>query len=109
MGIRAYFGCHIFHDSLRKVKHTLRKQTSAKGTTKTPSFYDPIIKQTLDSIIGEVLKTPYREVINPVKHKIWPSQGEYYLLTLEALHIRELKPQINTKDEYKSRELMIKL
>ena len=37
------------------------------------------------------------------------SRGEHYLLTLEALHIRELKPQINTKDEYKSRELMIKL
>ena len=37
--------------------------------------------------------------------------GEYYLLTLKALHIRELtcKPQINTKDEYKSRELLIKL
>lgn len=37
------------------------------------------------------------------------SRGEGYLLTLEALHIREVKPQINTKDEYKSRELMIKL
>ena len=36
------------------------------------------------------------------------SRGEYYLLTLEALHIRELKPQINTKDEYKSRELIVK-
>ena len=36
-------------------------------------------------------------------------RGYYYLLTLEALHIRKLKPQINTKDEYKSRELMIKL
>ena len=35
-------------------------------------------------------------------------RGECYLLTLEALYIRELKPQINTKDEYKSRELMIK-
>ena len=34
--------------------------------------------------------------------------GEYYLLTLEALHIREQKPQINTKDEYKSRKLMIR-
>ena len=34
---------------------------------------------------------------------------EYYLLTLEALHIREQKSQINTKDDYKSRELMIKL
>ena len=28
---------------------------------------------------------------------------------LQAPHIRELKLQINTKDEYKSRELMIKL
>ena len=28
-----------------------------------------------------------------------PSRGEYYLLTLEALHTRALKPQINTKDE----------
>ena len=35
--------------------------------------------------------------------------GEYYLLTLKALFIREQKPQINTKDEYKSRELLIEL
>ena len=32
-----------------------------------------------------------------------------YLMTLEALWIREIKPKINTKDEYKSRELTIKL
>ena len=37
------------------------------------------------------------------------SRGENYLLTLEALHIRELRPQINTKDEYRSRELTIKM
>ena len=37
------------------------------------------------------------------------SRGEDFLLTLEALHQRELKPTINTKDEYKSRELKIKL
>ena len=36
------------------------------------------------------------------------ARGENYLLTLEALHIRELKPSINTKDEYRSRELTIK-
>lgn len=36
-------------------------------------------------------------------------RGECYPVTPEALHIRELKPQINTKDVYKSRELMIKL
>ena len=37
------------------------------------------------------------------------SRGEAYLLTLEALHIRDQKPKINTKDEYRSRELTIKL
>ena len=37
------------------------------------------------------------------------TRGENHLLTLEALHIREKKPTINTKDEYRSRELTIKL
>ena len=37
------------------------------------------------------------------------ARGEGFLLTLEALHIREPKPTINTKDEYRSRELTIKL
>ena len=37
------------------------------------------------------------------------TRGENHLLTLETLHIRERKPSINTKDEYRSRELIIKL
>ena len=37
------------------------------------------------------------------------ARGEAFLLTLEALFIRELKPRINTKDEWRSRELKIKL
>ena len=37
------------------------------------------------------------------------SRGENYLLTLEALVIRELMPGINTKDEYRSRTLTIKI
>ena len=37
------------------------------------------------------------------------SRGEGYLLTLEALHIRERKPEINTKDEYRRRELTIRI
>ena len=32
-----------------------------------------------------------------------------YLMTLEALWIREMKPKIHTTDEYKSRVLTIKL
>ena len=37
------------------------------------------------------------------------SRGENYLLTMEALYIREHKPTINTKDEYKRRELTLKM
>ena len=37
------------------------------------------------------------------------ARGEDYRLTLEALYIREIKPSINTKDEYRSRELTIRL
>ena len=37
------------------------------------------------------------------------AKGEQFLLTLEALHIREMKPTINTKDEYRARELTIKV
>ena len=37
------------------------------------------------------------------------SWGEGYLLTLEALFIQELEPKINTKDEWRSRTLTIKI
>ena len=37
------------------------------------------------------------------------SRGEGYLLTLEALYIQELEPKINTKDEWHSRTLTIKI
>ena len=37
------------------------------------------------------------------------SRGQDYLETLEALYIREINPKINTKDEYRSKELTIKL
>ena len=35
-------------------------------------------------------------------------KGEKYLLTLEALFQNDIKPSLNTKDEYKSRTLTIK-
>ena len=46
---------------------------------------------------------------NDVKILQSTSRGEAFLLTLEALHIRERKPTINTRDEYRSRELIIGL
>lgn len=36
-------------------------------------------------------------------------KSNYHLMTLEALCIRTIKPSINTKDEYKSRTLVIKI
>ena len=37
------------------------------------------------------------------------SQREHVLLTLEALHIKNVKPSINTKDEFRSRALRIRI
>ena len=37
------------------------------------------------------------------------SRGENYLLTLEAIWIKELNKAINTREEYKTRELSIRL
>ena len=37
------------------------------------------------------------------------NRGEYHLMTLEALYIREIKPTLNTKDEYRSRQLTLKI
>ena len=37
------------------------------------------------------------------------NRSVYHLMTLEALLIRDIKPTINTKDEYRSRKLTIKL
>ena len=37
------------------------------------------------------------------------NQGEHILLTLEALHIKDTKPSINTKDEFRSRALRIRI
>ena len=35
------------------------------------------------------------------------TRGRDFLETLEALYIREIEPTLNTKDEYRSRELTI--
>ena len=37
------------------------------------------------------------------------SRSTNYLMTLEALHIKDVKPTLNKKDEYKSRTLVIKI
>lgn len=37
------------------------------------------------------------------------TKGEQHLMTLEALFIKDLKPELNKKDEYKSRALVLKI
>ena len=36
-------------------------------------------------------------------------KSEKHLMTLEALFIREFRPTLNTKDEYRRRELKIRI
>ena len=46
-----------------------------------------------------------------VRRVIWKFYAQLikvHLFTLEALWIRQLNPEINVRDEYKSRELVIK-
>ena len=45
--------------------------------------------------------------VKDVKILAASTRGEQYLLTLEALWQKEERPTINTKDEYKKRELVI--
>ena len=47
--------------------------------------------------------------INDVNVLAQSSKSESHLMTLEALHIKNIQPSLNTKDEYKSRTLTIKL
>ena len=37
------------------------------------------------------------------------ANSDSFLLTLEAIWIRDIKPKINTKDEFRSRELIIRI
>ena len=37
------------------------------------------------------------------------NRGMVHLLALEALYIKEIKPELNTKEKYRSRELTIKI
>ena len=47
--------------------------------------------------------------IDDVKIIATSCKSNYHLMTLEALCIKTIKPAINTKDEYKSRTLVIKI
>ena len=47
--------------------------------------------------------------MDDVKVIVTSTKSVYNLMTFESLYIRAIKPTINTKDEYKSRTLVIKI
>ena len=69
----------------------------------------PSLKLPIDQLLKS--KVVYQNKINEQCIRILTSthKGESTLLTLEALWIREIRPTLNTKDEFKSRELIIQI
>ena len=73
----------------------MHNQTSQNPRWRTSNEEDPTRRYTPEYEDFEILPSS--------------SRSQDFLMTLEALWIRELDPQINTKDEYKTKELTIKL
>ena len=81
----------------------------ARFTSRTRNFIDNIALEHL----GNPLKYHFTDCgISPTDDDVSilgkPKRGEYRLLTLEALFIKELAPVLNTKDEYRNRTLTLK-
>ena len=60
------------------------------------------MRKHIDRCIVKSLQLSDIEILQSTK------QGIEHLLTLEALYIRKIDPELNTKDECCSRELTIK-
>ena len=82
-----YVGQTGRHLQVRFKEHLSRKGPIKEHMTKCESK----ISEENVNILGTTLK------------------GYDHLLTLEALWIREINPELNTKDEFKRKELIIKL
>ena len=102
-----------------------------KLRTTTPSLKPPVEKMIRSGIVYKItcprctacyvgqssrhLQTPHLKNCNTtiteehIDIMASTSRGEGYLLTLDALFIQELEPKINTKDEWRSRTLTIKI
>ena len=64
-----------------------------------------------NSAVGQHFRTCISSDVTLQNVKILaPSTGTIeHLLTLEALYLRDLSPDLNTEDEFRSRELVIKI
>ena len=87
-GCRAcYVGQTDRHNRTRYGEHKTRKQEPVR------KHFEACVKRLAKFTDVEILHRTSRSVA--------------FLETLEALYIRELQPKINTRDEYRSRELTI--
>ena len=86
-----YDSCYVGQTTPHLLTRT--KEHSKSGTPVGNHFIACGVELTMNDI--EIIATPKR--------------SNYQLLTLEALFIDEIKPIINSKDEYRSRKLTIKI
>ena len=91
-------GCDSFYvgQSVRHLQTRFREHINNKGPIKSHLNKNEKCKKTIEDeddiiILGSAKKS------------------EQHLLTLEAIFIRELKPDLNTKDEFKRKTLVIKI
>ena len=90
----------------------LKGRTPETGDSVLSLFYFLLLHVfVLDMVVqnwehSKILKNgPWKKNVM-CQRRTWTLCGEVHLLTLEALWIRDMKPSI--KDEYKSRERVIK-
>ena len=88
-------GCHACHVGQTSQHMITRFKEHSKQKNKP-------VRKHFDICIGAKLQT------SDVRKLASSNRGMEHLLTLEALYIREIKTELNTKDESRSRELTIK-
>ena len=84
--------CHVDQPSQHMITHC--KEHSKQKNEPVRKHFDLCIGAKLQSSDIQILASS--------------NQGMEHLFTLEALYIREIKPELNMKDEYWSRELTVK-
>ena len=87
-----YHACYVGQASQHMITH-FKEHSNQKNKP---------VRNHFNLCIGAKLKT------SDVRILASSNRGMEHLLTLEALYIKEIKPELNTKDEYRSRELTIK-
>ena len=92
-------GCRASYvgQTVRHVQQRVREHLGNKGTMKIHFHQCSAIDNTF----------PVNE--NDILFILDKANNVNKLLTLEALYIHEIKPRLNTKDEYRSRTLTLKL